>query len=167
MKKKADPFAAFAKKILQTKSKYIRAYVNRKIYPRVQKYLYDMFITGGMSEGHNWRTEYTISKAWKEHKLEAKTRYPNLFPGGDRPALYSGLLMGSVVGPALAKAAPGQVAEGAQKYHRKMVRGDSLVVASAVPYFADLPYSLKLSTASKTLINKDVRAFVKEAFDKT
>jgi hypothetical protein len=132
----------------------LRGYLQSEIYPTVQQQYFELFKTEGASEGFDWRA-IKISQDWVERKIELREKDAQRYPGGDRRGIFTGKLLGAVVGKQDSQI-PG-AKEGAG-YHRKVIGSNKLIVSTTLPYYDDQPYPIGLSKDTV----KDLKGFIKE-----
>jgi hypothetical protein len=125
-----------------------RTFFQRTVYPWFQRKAFEQFKTAGRSEGKSWRIR---DEHWKEVKLQKRKQNPAKYPGGDRPAVYTGRLMGAISG--LSAPEFYMSVDGATSYHNKLV-GKSLVVTASLPYAKPVDEMYDITTLSKATIDE-------------
>jgi hypothetical protein len=136
----------------------LRGYLQNEIYPAVQGQYFEMFKTEGASENLDWRA-IKISQEWVDKKVDLREKDAQRYPGGDRRGIFTGKLLGAVVGKADSSVAGAK--EGAA-YHRKIVGSNKLIISTTLPYYDDQPYPIGLSKETVSDLKGFIKKFIKE-----
>lgn len=157
LREKVNAIKEHYQDLLKTQSSYKRAFYQREAYPMFQNAMAKQFRTSGSSERKNWVIR---NKEWAEVKKRLKKKDPSSYPGGARPNIFTGRLLGAASGIASPEF-PGT---------QKGLRNHRKVITNVLTVTIDLDYAYErdqlnnfsdLSEETQKKFEKAIRAFWK------